>query len=458
MLNVKELVESTKGTYINGNLEQVPINYVIDSRLIKKDDFFVPILGENTDGHNYILQCVEKEAVGFFISKNCRKKAEIIDKSIHINPAICIIEVEDTFQALYHAGKYNREKHIHIPVVAITGSVGKTSTREMIASVLKQKKEVLTTEKNYNSLIGAPIMALKIDHQDVCVLEAGIDHFQEMELLSNLLKPDVCVITNIGIAHLGNFLTSENIFKEKIQITNHIKGMAKLLINEDNHYLSKVEDHVNYTVEKIGMDHVSEIQITDDQIQFVARIYGEKNEVRIHALGSHNIYNALMAIKVGEIFELSKEEIIKGISQYQNFPRRLEKKVLKNQITIIDDTYNASIDSMKSGLITVNQLKADRKIAVLGDMFDLGERSEQIHKELAEVFEILNYDYLFTLGEKAKNIALGAKKYMEKEKIKIFEDKKSLILEIKKIMQPGDMIYLKASNGMKFDEIVKELE
>lgn len=326
----------------------------------------------------------------------------------------------------------------------------------MVSSVLKQKYKVLTTEKNYNSLIGVPIMALKIDKQDVCVLEAGVDHFNEMELLSNVLKPDVCVITNIGTAHIGTFKTSENILKEKIQITNHIKGKSKLIINEDNSYLSKIEDNINYSVEKIGIDSVSNICFGDEKIEFTTRIYGEKNRIHINALGNHNIYNALVAIKIGEMFDISKDEIIKGILEYKNFSRRLEKKVTKENVILIDDTYNASIDSMKSGLITVNNMKANRKIAVLGDMFDLGEKSDDIHLKLAEVFEILDYDYLFTLGDAAKNIALGAKKYMKEDKIMCFDNRENLINKLKEIIQPNDLVYFKASNGMKFDYIIKE--
>lgn len=455
MLNFKELIEATNGIYINGDLNFTPKNYVIDSRIIKKGDFFVPIIGENNDGHDYIIDTVKKGVVGFFINKNNKDKNNIIDKSIKLNNDICIVEVDDTFNALYNAGKVNRKKNIDIPVVAITGSVGKTSTREMVSSVLKQKYNVLTTEKNYNSLIGVPIMALKIDNQDICVLEAGIDHFNEMELLSDILKPDVCVITNIGTAHIGTFKNSENILKEKIQITNHIKGKSKLIVNEDNSYLSNIGDNINYSIEKIGMDNVRDINIKEERIEFVTRLYGEKNKIKINALGNHNIYNALIAIKIGEIFNVSKEEIIKGISTYRNFERRLEKKVTKDNIILIDDTYNASIDSMKSGLITVNNMKG-RKIAVLGDMFDLGEKSDEIHLKLAEVFEILNYDYLFTLGKLSKNIALGAKKYMNSNNVISFNDKEELIKKLKEIIKPEDIVYFKASNGMHFDQIIKE--
>lgn len=457
LLNLKELIESVNGKYINGNLDIIPKNYVIDSRLIQKNDFFVPIKGEITDGHKYIIDTVNKGAIGFFINKNIEDKNKIIDKSIKINNEICIIEVEDTFKALYNAGKYNREKNIDIPVIAITGSVGKTSTREMISSVLKQRYNVLTTEKNYNSLIGVPIMSLKIDNQDICVLEAGVDHFNEMDLLSEVLKPDVCIITNIGTAHIGTFKTSENILREKIQITNHIKGNLKLIVNEDNTYLSHIEDNVKYTVEKIGMDSVKNIIIDENNIEFITRIYGKEEKISINALGNHNIYNSLFAIKVAEIFNLKNEEIIKGIREYRNFSRRLEKKYTKNNVLLIDDTYNASIDSMKSGLITVNNIKANKRIAVLGDMFDLGKKAEEIHKILSDVFELLDYDYLFTIGDMAKNISDGAKRFMDEDKIIWFNDKEKLIKTIEKIARPGDVIYMKASNGMNFNKLIDEL-
>ena len=457
MLNLKELIEATEGVYINGNLEYIPQNYVIDSRLIKKDDFFVPIIGENTDGHKYIIQSMKNGACGFFISKKCEEKDNIIKEAININKEAVIIEVEDTFKALYNAGKVNREKHIDIPLVAVTGSVGKTSTREMISCVLGTSKNVLKTEKNYNSLIGVPIMALKIDKQDICVLEVGIDHFDEMELLSDEVKPDVCVLTNIGTAHIGTFKTSENILKEKIQITNHIRGISKVVVNQDNSYLSNLSNNLKYKIEKIGIDMVKDIVNKNDYIEFTTRIYNEECRLRINAIGKHNIYNALVAIKVGEIFDISKENIIKGVSEYRNFSRRLEKKVTKKGVILIDDTYNASIDSMKSGLITINSMEG-RKFAVLGDMFDLGEKSDEIHKKLSDVFEILDYDYLYTLGDASKNIAEGAKRFMKKENIECFDDKEAIIKKMNSMLKKDDIVYLKASNGMKFNEIIEKID
>lgn len=457
LLNINEILEASNGILINGNTDIVPENYKIDSREVENGDFFVPLIGENVDGHKYIIDIVKKGAIGYFISKDYIDKEEVIKNSKKINSSICIIEVEDVEKALRDIAIYNRRKNINIPVIAITGSVGKTSTREMIASVLSEKYNVLVTERNYNSIIGLPIMMLKIENQDICVLEAGINHIGEMDILSEILIPDICVITNIGNAHIGIMGSRDNIFKEKLKITNHIKGMKKVIVNGDDEYLSNLKSS-SYDIVKYSLKNIDNKKVENGSIQFDTRIYNDTYKININQIGNHNIQNALSAIKIGEIFNLKPEMIISGIGKYKNFTGRLETKIIKENITIIDDTYNASIDSMKSGLITVNDLKANRKIAVLGDMLELGKYSEKIHLEVGEIFKDLNYDMLFVLGKEAENIALTAQKYMDINKIKVFDTKDSLEKEIKKYMKPGDIIYFKASNAMRFGDIIRDLQ
>ncbi len=458
MLNIKELIEATNGKYINGDLNIIPREYVIDSREIVINDFFVPILGQNIDSHKYIIDCVKKGIIGFFIESNYINKENVIKECIDINKDICIIEVEETSDALYKAAKYNRNKHIDIPVVAITGSVGKTSTREMIASVLKKEYNLLITKKNYNSYVGLYMMLLKIDNQDICVLEIGIDRFGEMDVLADLVKPDVAVITMIGTAHIGIFGNKENIFKEKLKITNNIKGISKIIVNGDDDFLNQLVNNEKYFVEKYSMSEVKNIDIKNDSLEFETKIYNDTEKIKINEIGKHNIYNALSAIKVAEIFKMKSNNIIKGIEEYKNFSKRLEKKYIKDNILIIDDTYNASIDSMISGLESVNNLKGGRKIAVLGDMFELGDYSKELHLKIGEKFKDLNFDCLYTLGEAAKNISLEAKKYMTKDSVIIFEDKKELIKFLKNNLIKNDIVYFKASNGMRFFEIIEELK
>lgn len=456
MLNLSEIEKSTNGKIINGDENLIPRNYVLDSRDAKEGDFFVPIIGEKVDSHRFIIDCVNKGIVGFFINSDCAKKDEIINNSLIINKDICIIEVENAQNAIYDAAVFNRDKHIDIPIVAVTGSVGKTSTREMIASVLKTEKNVLVTERNYNSCIGIPIMLLKLESQDMCVLEAGINSFGEMELESKLLKPNVAVITNIGTAHIGIFMTKENILAEKIQITNYIREPYKLVVNSDDKLLREIKNNEKYSVDQFNINMINYVSQDDEKIEFKTKIYNKEELITINQIGNHNVYNALCAIKIAEIFNIKTENILKGIESYKNFSRRLEKIELDDNIVLIDDTYNASIDSMKSGLITVNNLSSKRKIAVLGDMLELGERSDEIHENAGEIFEILNYDILYTLGDASKNICKAAKKYIKE--VVDFNSREELIENLIKEMKSGDLIYFKASNGMKFNEIIEKLK
>ena len=455
MLNVKELVIATNGKLINGDENFIPRKYVIDSRNVEERPFFIPIIGESTDGHKYIIDAVNNGICGFFINKDYIDKENVIKSSININKDICIIEVDDTKEALYKAGEYNRNKHIDIPVVAVTGSVGKTSTREMISSVLKTSKNVLTTKANYNSLIGAPIMALEMEDQDICVFEIGTDSFGEIERLSNLVKPNVGVITVIGTAHIGIFKSREGIFNEKIQITSHMIKPSILIINGDDDYLVKVNSNDKYNVIKYYIEDAKNVVQCNDNIEFEASVYDKQNRLTINQIGMHNVKNALCAIKVGECFNISTENIIKGIANYKNFSRRLETIKLKDNITLIDDTYNASIDSMKSGLKTVNELKAKRKIAVLGDMLELGESSAKLHGEIGKVINTLNYDIIYLFGKEIKNTA---KTINNQIKVNIYDDIDKLINDLNHEIKDGDVVYLKASNGMKFNRIIDVLK
>lgn len=457
MLNVKELVISTNGKLLNGENENIiPKNYILDSRELKEDSFFIPLIGNKVNGNNYIIDVVKSGSIGYFINKNTKNKLEIINATIAVNSSVYIIEVNDTLKALQDAAMYNRCKHIDIPIVAITGSVGKTSTREMISSILSQEKKTLTTEKNYNGSIGLPLMLLKISNQDVCILEAGIDTIGEMELLSNLLKPDIAVITKIGTSHIEFFKTQEKIFSEKMQIASHIKGLKLLIVNGEDKFLRDVCDNEKYSVKKFLKQEASDIVNKNEKTMFKTKIYSEDINVEINQLGQHNIENALCAIKVAEIFKISKENILQGIVKYKNFERRLEKIIIGNDITLIDDTYNASIDSMKSGLITVDNCYTSRKIAVLGNMLELGTYTEKLHREVGLQFRDLNYNALYTLGDFAKFIAIEAKNYVKN--IKSFNTKEELEIELKSFLHCNDVIYLKASNIMKFNEIILKLK
>lgn len=451
MLKVKELLEATNGKLLNGNLEDEINNYKIDSREVKSGDFYIPIVGENVDGHRFINDTVKNNCSGFFVSNI---DSIDIQKIKEVNKDIIIIEVEDTKKALVDIGIFNRNKHKDIEVVAITGSVGKTSTREIVSSVLSQQKNILVTEKNMNSYIGMPLMTLKLEDQEMAVLEAGIDFVGEMDILNKLLVPDVAVVTNIGTSHIGKFGSQDIIFQEKTKIANGLKGKKKLLLNGDDEYLRRYENP-SVKILYYSIKDAKNIIINENTIEYDTLIYNKEEHIVVNALGNHNILNSLVAIKIGEIYNISVDKIKRGIFQYQNISRRMEK-ISFNNITIIDDTYNASPSSMQSGLISIDEIKDKRKIAVLADILELGDYAKEIHLKMGKVFKELKYDVLIAYGENMKYLIENAKNYIKE--VYYCKDSTEAEKKVREIMKENDVIYFKGSNSMFVNKIVDDLK
>ena len=271
MLKVKDILKATNGKLINGEDEITITSYKIDSREVNSGDFFIPLPGERTDGHKYLDMVIDNGCIGFFVSK---EKIDNLDIKCFLkrNRNLIIIEVEDTLKALHMIGEYNRNIHIDIPIIAVTGSVGKTSTREIISSVLYQEKKVITTEKNMNSNIGLSLMTLKLKDQDVGIFEAGIDFVGEMDILTNILKPEVAVITNIGTSHIGKFGSRDIIYQEKTKIANGLINKKILLLNKDDSYLREYKNR-EVNIQYFSIDDAKNIKINNDYIEFDTYIY-----------------------------------------------------------------------------------------------------------------------------------------------------------------------------------------
>ena len=451
MLKVNELLEATNGKLLNGNLDDEINNYKIDSREVKSGDFYIPIVGENVDGHRFINDTVKNNCSGFFVSNI---DSIDIQKIKEVNKDIIIIEVEDTKKALVDIGIFNRNKHKDIEVVAITGSVGKTSTREIVSSVLSQQKNILVTEKNMNSYIGMPLMTLKLEEQEMAVLEAGIDFVGEMDILNKLLVPDVAVVTNIGTSHIGKFGSQDIIFQEKTKIADGLKGKKILLLNGDDEYLRRYENP-SVKILYYSIKDAKNIVINENTIEYDTLIYNKEEHIVVNALGNHNILNSLVAIKIGEIYNISVDKIKRGIFQYQNISRRMEK-ISFNNITIIDDTYNASPSSMQSGLISIDEIKDKRKIAVLADILELGDYAKEIHLKMGKVFKELKYDVLIAYGENMKYLIENAKNYIKE--VYYCKDSTEAEKKVREIMRENDVIYFKGSNSMFVNKIVDDLK
>lgn len=457
MFKIKEIVEVTDGRLINGDINNLATKFNISIKKHDENEFYIPITWREVDRQSYIMDAAEAGCMGYLISNIYEEKEEVIKESIKINPNIVIIEVENINAAIYKMASYKRNKVIDNPVVAVTGSVGKTSTTEMISSIMKEEKNILSDRGNNNAAPLLSLIMLDIDEYEMAVLEAGMASKNVMEPISKLLKPSVIVINNIGTSHIGNLGSKEEILEEKLKLTIDMKDEKIVFLNDDDILLKQVKMDDTYYVKRYSLEEAKNIKQNGEYITFETNVYGENTSFKLKAYGIHNVSNAICAIRIGETFKIKRESIQKGISNYISVDRRFNV-INKNNYIVIDDTYNASIDSMKAGLIAANNMKdCKRKIAILGDMLELGEYSEELHRQVGEFFKEINFDILLTQGENSKYICESAKKYIFDKKIKNFENQEELIKYILNEIKEGDLIYLKASKKMNFDNIVKSI-
>ena len=447
MLTIEEIVKSTNGELIQGNLSDTISDFQTDSRPVNEKSFYCPILGERVDGQKFIMDCAKKHCKGFFVSDMSYVDVDNVDKDT------AIIKVKDTKQALIDIGIYNREKHRDIEVVAITGSVGKTSTREMVNSVLKEHFNTLSTMKNMNSHIGMPLITLMMDKQELAVLEAGVDFNGEMDILNRLLIPSVSVVTNIGTSHIGKFGSQDNIYKEKIKIANNLVDKKVLLLNGDDAYLKDYHND-NINVIYYSLFDAKDIKYNPSSIEYDTYINGELSHVVINAIGNHNVINSLIAIRIGELYNMTTDEILKGVASYRNYEKRMNAYEVAG-MHLIDDTYNASPSSTESGLMTVDMIAPGRKIAVLADILELGDYSKDIHLQLGKVFSKLKYDIVIAFGEDIKYLIETAKEYVPE--VYLYNSSEEADKKLREIMRRGDMIYFKGSRSMNVSQIVDKI-
>ena len=435
-MQVQDFLKLIDGKIITGSGETVVNDFYKDSRLVRKNGTYIAIIGEKFDGNDFVEKAIDAGASVCIISK---ENANVVEKAKKNNTTLIL--VADTLKALQGIAKYKRSL-FNIPVVAVTGSVGKTSTKDMIASVLSSKYSTLKTKGNMNNNIGMPMTILELNDENAMVVEMGMNHFGEIELLTDIAKPTIAVITNIGTAHIGNLGSRENILKAKLEI---LDGMKKkiLVINNDNDLLHKFylenKDNPEIEIHTYGIENESEvmgynIRLGEDSSWFDCRIendsenkssvnnisirrnhtiendlenkssvnnvsIGKENtidndvnnefSVDVPVGGLHFIYNSLCAITVANLLNLNQSEIKCGIKKFVPTKNRMDITKLRNGVTIINDSYNASFDSMQMLLNYLSNFTAKRRIAVLGDMLELGEFSKELHEKVGK--EVARY-------------------------------------------------------------------
>jgi UDP-N-acetylmuramoyl-tripeptide--D-alanyl-D-alanine ligase len=429
---------------------------VIDSRLVDKDYIFIATKGERVDGHSFIDSVFEKGALGVI----CEKAPE--------NPKGAYIVVKDSFQALKDVAEYYRTQ-LSIKVVGITGSVGKTSTKEFVASVLEQGYSVLKTAGNFNNEVGLPLTVLGIrDNHEIAVLEMGISNFGEMHRLSKIARPDICLITNIGQCHLENLGTRDGILKAKSEIFDYISENGTICLNGDDDKLSTISDIKGIKPIFFGLDsdNKNKIYATDfenlglEGSSATIHIKGDKGasfNVNIPLPGEHMLNNALAATAVGMALGMDTNLIKKGIETVEPVGGR--SHVIKtDKLTLIDDCYNANPVSVKSALDLLASTKGNRLVAILGDMFELGENEKALHYEVGSYAASKGIAELICIGDLCRSMYEGAKS-VKNDKLILhhFDTKEDFYAKMGDILNEKDIVLVKASHGMHFEEIIKEL-
>ena len=452
-LSVKDLLQATNGNLISGNELDEINNIAIDSRKAKLGDVFIAIIGENLDGHKFMQSALDNGCKTFIKNRSNSIKFESSD--------INLIEVDDTTIALGDIAKYYKEKFV-IPYIGVTGSVGKTTTKDMIYAAISNNFDTLKNEGNFNNHIGVPLTLFNLNKKHECaIIEMGMSNFNEIEYLANIVNPKIGVISNIGLSHIENLGSQDGILKAKLEITTNFDENNILILNGDDEYLSKVcKEDCNYNLKTFGFNSNNDVYCTEyimseDSINFKCIINGKEEAIFIPTVGKHNIYNAMAAILVGLTLGMELEDIKLGLRGFTASKMRLDI-FKKDDLTIINDAYNASPDSMKAALDILGRYEK-RRVAILGDMFEMGEHSEYGHRLVGES-SINNVDVLITVGDMSKFIGDEAKKLgLDNNNIHHFENKELAIESLNNLINKDDVVLVKASRGMKLEQIVEYL-
>ena len=456
MFNIyaKDIIDKCNGKLLVGDENLLIDNLSKDTRTIKKEDIYLGIKGETFDGNKFYKEALDKGAIACILDN--------IDDNIDLSQYKdkTIIKVDDTVKCIQELAKYKRSKY-NIPVIAVTGSVGKTSTKDIIYEVVKTEYKTLKTEGNQNNHIGLPLTILKLKDEEALITEMGMNHFGELSILTNIVKPTIAVITNIGTAHIGNLGSRENILRAKLEITEPLTKENILIINNDNDLLNKEAPILKnkYNLVTIGINNKSTYNATNikDNI-FSSTFEIDNNKININVGSEAYIYNALVAYSVGKALNIKESNIIKGINNFKLSPHRLEKKEINNNITLIDDTYNANLDSMLNSLSILSKIKDRRKVAILGDILELGEYEEEIHRKIGKSINSNTLDILITVGNNSKYIkeeALNNK--FNRKNIYSYNNYQEVIENINNILKENDIVLIKASHGIELTKVVDYL-
>ncbi|MGL4655313.1 MAG: UDP-N-acetylmuramoyl-tripeptide--D-alanyl-D-alanine ligase [Sarcina sp.] len=447
-LNFEEILKAVNGEEIKKPKTYLGKKVSTDTRKIENGSIFIALKGANFDANNYAKDAIEKGA-SLVLVENVLFDIESIEENVGV------IKVENGEKALADLASFYRNK-LGIKVVGVTGSTGKTSTKDIMSAVLSAKYKVFKTKGNFNNHIGLPLMILELDSTyDVAILEMGMSDLNEINFLANIARPEIAVITNVGLSHIENLKTRDNILKAKMEIVDFFTKENTLIINADDDMLKTVKTNeyklVRTGVEK-NLDPKAENIIFDKLSSTFDIVDGDTRfNFKLPMPGKHNVGNFMLAYCVGKELAVSVEKMQEGISNIEVTSMRLDLKD-GDGFKVLDDCYNSSPDSVKSAIDVLISLDGDRKIAALGTMRELGTESENAHREIGEYAKEKGLEKIFVFGEFAEFIKSGFG-----DDCNLYEDKQILIEDLKNYIQKNDIVLIKASRGLKFEEITKAL-
>ena len=447
-LNLQEIVEATKGALLKeADVKEIKA-VSTDTRKIEEGTMFIALKGENFNGNNYVLEAFNKGA-----------KIAIVDEVKcdlnELKEDVALIKVQNTGRALMDLAKFYREK-LGLKVVGITGSAGKTSTKDLVAAVLSDKYKVFKTKGNFNNEIGLPLMILELDSTyDVAILEMGMRGLGQIKELAEIASPDLGIITNIGISHIEILKTRENILKAKMEIATFFDKNNTLVVCGNDDFLGALPE-AEYKIVKTGVGENFKIgakNIALEELSSKFTVYdGEKEEeFSLDMPGEHNISNLMLGIAIAKELGVSFEEMKRGLKNIEATSMRLEL-IKKDGFSILNDCYNSSPVAVKSAIDVMKNIEGKRRIAVLGTMRELGHKSEEAHEEIGKYAKENGIEKVLCFGNFSENIKEGYG-----EGCTVYENKEELIKDLLNIICDGDIILVKASRSLKFEEITKAL-
>ncbi|MDD5491340.1 MAG: UDP-N-acetylmuramoyl-tripeptide--D-alanyl-D-alanine ligase [bacterium] len=455
-ISLQEIIKATSGTLFKGSAALCLPDLCTDTRLVKKGNTFLALKGPHFNANDLLAEAVKNGAAGLICEK--------LPAPALMRKLVFVIIVKDGLLALQQIATVYRQK-FNIPVVAITGSNGKTTTKEMVGKIFSRRFKTLVTSGNLNNQIGVPLTLLRLRKQhQAAVLELGTSALGEIEALARMAKPTIGVITCIGHSHLQGLKDLPTVLEAKMELIENISASGVAILNNDDPWLRKKLRNISCRVITFGILHradVTALKISakpgKNKIDFILAKGLLRRKVIFNILGRHNVYNALAAASAGLAAGIPFADILKGLSAFQAVSGRM-KMVKKKGLTILDDSYNANPDSMKAALHTLENFGCDRRrIAVLGDMLELGKESSKKHWEIGEIIGQLGLDMLYTIGPQSQLTARAAMQAgIALDKINCFSigEENLLLRALKENVRRGDVVLFKASHGLHLEKIV----